>query len=229
MGIYARQIFIQQPNRKFVRTLIITEHNVRLIHFDRSGAKYTPFLNIHQDPYTFVRLILGLSSHKDEVLGLDTNIQWTIKKGKKVAGTIKMVDSNQKTIIYDLIDVHPVFHRAALRGRGTTCWHARDRKGSPLDAVLIKDAWRVDDRASEHTLLENIRGVNGVAQMLHFCDGLAQTKDFRGNQIPSEPPTFFNRVCLRVVLKQYGRSLRHFTSQTQAIGALRDTLGGRHI
>ncbi|TEB19355.1 hypothetical protein FA13DRAFT_1589281, partial [Coprinellus micaceus] len=220
-------MFFQQPNRMFVRTLVITEHHVRLLHFDRSGVRYTPLLNIHRNPCTFVRLVLGVSSHKEEVLGLDTNIQWTIKKGKKVAGTIKTVDSNQKQkiIIYDLIDIHPAFHRAALCGRGTTCWHARDRRGSPLEDVLIKDAWRVEGSISEHTLLQNVKGVNGVAQMLHFCDGLAQTKDFRGSQLPSEPPNFLSRVCLR----KYGRSLKHFASQIQAIGALRDSLVGKRI
>ena len=210
--VFSRQIFIQQPNRKFVRLLVITEHHVRLIHFDRSGVKYSPFINFHRDPFTFVRLILGLSSPKEEVLGLDTNVQWKIEKGKKASGTIKMVDSNQENVTFDLIDIHPVFHRAALLGRGTTCWHARDRKGNPLHAVVIKDAWREEDRPSEHIMLEKVKGVNGVAQMLHYCDNLAQTKDFRGNQAPDRP-NFLNRVWVRLVLKQYGRTLGHFTSQ----------------
>ncbi|KAJ3525599.1 hypothetical protein NMY22_g10504 [Coprinellus aureogranulatus] len=178
MGVYSRQILIQQPNRKYVRTAVFTEHSVRLLHFDRSGVKFSPWINIHQDPYTFVRLVLGLGSTQEELLGLDTNVQWTIKKGQKVAGTVKMVDSEGEDLTFDLIDVHPVFIRAALRGRGTTCWHAHHR---------------------------------------------AETKDFRGSQ-SHEQGKFHNRIWLRVVLKQYGRSLRHFTSELQAICALRDTL-----
>ncbi|KAJ3525594.1 hypothetical protein NMY22_g10509 [Coprinellus aureogranulatus] len=223
MGIYSRQILIQQPNRKYVRTAVFTEHCVRVIHFDRSGAKYGPWINIHQDPYTFVRLVLGLSSTREELLGLDTTVQWTIKKGRKVEGTIKMIDSQGEDLTFDLIDVHPVFIRAALRGRGTTCWHARKRGGNDDETVLIKDAWRSEGRASEHILLEEVKGVNGVAQLLHYHDHRAETKEFRGAQAPGQPK-FFNRLWLRVVMKQYGRSLKHFTSELQAVGALRDTI-----
>ncbi|KAJ3503631.1 hypothetical protein NMY22_g18183 [Coprinellus aureogranulatus] len=154
---------------------------------------------------------------------LDTNVQWTIKKGHKVAGTVKMVDSEGEDLTFDLIDVHPVFIRAALRGRGTTCWHARKRGGNDDETVLIKDSWRSDGRASEHTLLEEVKGVNGVTHMLHFQDHRAETKDFRGSQ-SHDQGKFHNRIWLRVVLKQYGRSLRHFSSELQAICALRDTL-----
>ncbi|KAJ3523795.1 hypothetical protein NMY22_g11280 [Coprinellus aureogranulatus] len=112
-GVYSRQLFIQQPNRKFVRTAVLTEHNIRVIHFDRSGARYTPWINFHKDPYTLVRIILGLSSVDEDVLGLDTSIQWTIsKEGRKVAGTIKMIDTGmdegeQEELTFDLLDARP--------------------------------------------------------------------------------------------------------------------------
>ena len=216
-----------QPNRKFVRTVVLTEHRVRLIHFDRSGTKYAPWINIHQDPYTFVRLILGLTSFDEELLGLDTNIQWTVDgEGKKAAGSIQMVDSNNEALTFDLLDVHPVFHRAAICGRGTTCWSARSPKvgaDGKRARVLIKDAWRSDDRAAEYIFLEEVKGVNGIIRMLHYQDRLAETKDFRG-QGASGDANFFNRLWLRLVVEQHGPSLKHFTSQKQAIAALRDAI-----
>ncbi|KAJ3506810.1 hypothetical protein NMY22_g17129 [Coprinellus aureogranulatus] len=235
-GVYSRQMFIQQPNRKFVRTAVLTEHNIRVIHFDRSGVRYTPWIDFHKDPYTFVRIILGLSSIDEDVLGLDTSIQWTIgKEGRKVAGTIKMVDTGmdeeeREELTFDLLDVHPVFIRAALRGRGTTCWSARSRvpnaEGKRVN-VLIKDAWRSGDRVPEYAFLKQARGVVGVTRMLHYEDYRAETKYLRGLPLPisdDELTDFFNRIWLRVVTEQHGPSLKHFKSQKQAIAALRDAL-----
>ncbi|KAF6760813.1 hypothetical protein DFP72DRAFT_843094 [Ephemerocybe angulata] len=66
---YNRQIYISQPNRKFACSAIMTETQVRAVHFDHSGAYMTEFVDIHKDPYTFVRLVLGLSSHNEEDVG----------------------------------------------------------------------------------------------------------------------------------------------------------------
>jgi hypothetical protein len=68
--------------------LTITGHHLRLFHFDRSGAQYTPPLNFDDDPYIFVRLILGLSSTNETDISLDTSIQWRVENGRKVGGTL---------------------------------------------------------------------------------------------------------------------------------------------
>ncbi|KAJ2929414.1 hypothetical protein H1R20_g7688, partial [Candolleomyces eurysporus] len=64
MGVYARQIFIQQPNRRYVRCLIVTEKQARLFHFDRSGVQYTALFDIHKKDGAelLVLLIIGLCS-----------------------------------------------------------------------------------------------------------------------------------------------------------------------
>ncbi|KAJ2915010.1 hypothetical protein MD484_g5420, partial [Candolleomyces efflorescens] len=64
-AIYARQLFMQQPNRR--------------------GAQYTPPLDFDDDPHTFVRIVLGLSSPNEEDIGLDTSIHWRIEDGRKSA------------------------------------------------------------------------------------------------------------------------------------------------
>jgi hypothetical protein len=72
---FIRRIFIHQPNRRFVRDLVLSGHQLRLFHFDRSGAQYTPPLSIHDDPHTFVPLIHGLGSPNEADIGLDTSIR----------------------------------------------------------------------------------------------------------------------------------------------------------
>ncbi|KAF6760867.1 hypothetical protein DFP72DRAFT_1092218 [Ephemerocybe angulata] len=158
-----RQIFFHQLNRLFCRSLLLTETQVRLLHCDRSGAYKTTAVNIHDDPCIFVRLVLGLSSPHETVLGLDSTVQWTVKDGMKVAGTITTVNDSGKRIKYQLRMDEPHAVRRTVRSRGTVCWNAMDKNGK---RILLKDAWRLDDQVPEYTFLERAKGVAGVAQML---------------------------------------------------------------
>ncbi|KAF6760724.1 hypothetical protein DFP72DRAFT_55005 [Ephemerocybe angulata] len=223
-GFYCRQIFMRQPNRNFVRSLVITEHSVRMLHYDRSGFYLTPLIDIHNNPRTFIRLVLGLSSPDESVLGLDTSIQWTINPatGMKTAGIIKTVDADGQPITYNLDMGRPPFYRGSIFGRGTTCWYANHSEtGSD---VVIKDIWRTRGKTSECDFLAAAQGVDGVVQMISFQDRCAETLAYR-------PPDFSTngfepRVKSRTTMPHYGKSIQHFTSRYQAISALRDALAG---
>ncbi|KAF5341201.1 hypothetical protein D9611_005905 [Ephemerocybe angulata] len=222
---YCRQIFLAQPNRNFTRSLIATPDGVRLIHYDRSGVYITPYFDIHQHPYTFIRLVLGLSSNVEEVLGLDSTVQWSIDEstGKRTHGTIiSSVDANYQPIIYHLKANEAPFVRPGICGRGTTSWHAYD----PVTGhrVLIKDTWRASSKRPEAEFLEAAKGIPGVVQMIAFQDWLAETKDYRPEGFGGKD--FESRTKSRVVLEHYGLSIEHFTSRFQVISAIRDALEG---
>ncbi|KAF5341199.1 hypothetical protein D9611_005909 [Ephemerocybe angulata] len=224
LALYCREIFLEQPNRDFVRSLIVTHNSVRLVHYDRSGVYVTPYINIHQHPRTFVRLILGISSADERVLGLDTSVHWSIDKatGRRSAGTIDTIDGHNQPIRYNLDAGQPPFVRSGIRGRGTTCWHAFH----PVTGkrVLIKDSWRISGTRSEREYLEAARGIPGVARMLSYQDDIAETKHFR----PVDPKnsSFESRVKSRLVLEHYGSPIVHFKTRAQAIGAIRDAIIG---
>ncbi|KAF5340930.1 hypothetical protein D9611_006100 [Ephemerocybe angulata] len=221
LAILSREIMINQPNRLFCRSLLITEARVLLLHYDHSGAYRTGFVDIHDDPRTFIRLVLGLSSVEEEVLGLDTSVQWVIENGVKVGGTISTLDASGKRVAYALQSVEPIFSRDVVRGRGTVCWAAKDATGSP---VIIKDLWRADMKGPEHEFLERAKGLRGVVQMVSFEDDRAQTKDFRPETYRSDD--FYNRTLSRITMQRYGASLAHSPSQWRAIAALRDAIQG---
>jgi hypothetical protein len=82
------EIFKYQPNRLYVRSILLTEKHARLVHFDRAGIHTTPPINIHQNPATLVRLILGISSTNERLLGLDDSVHWEIVDGQKGRGTL---------------------------------------------------------------------------------------------------------------------------------------------
>ncbi|KAF5341148.1 hypothetical protein D9611_006040 [Ephemerocybe angulata] len=225
LAVYNRQIFFEQLNRLFSRSLLLTETHVRLVHSDRSGTYKTTPLNIHDDPCTFVRLILGLSSQHEAILGIDTSVQWTVKGGRKVAGTISTLDGLGKRVKYKLDMERSCIVAQTVRGRGTVCWHAKDREGK---AILVKDSWRTDAQVPEYTFLERAKGVEGAVQMLAFEDDRVQTKNLRPASFDLGSEDFYNRTMCRVTMVRYGLPLYQFTSQRQAISALRDAIQGHY-
>ncbi|KAF5336953.1 hypothetical protein D9611_002966 [Ephemerocybe angulata] len=224
MANHSREIFVQQPNRNFVRSLIITQSSARLVHCDHSGVYITPFFNIHDRPRTFMRLVLGLSSKKEDILGFDTSVQWKVKPkdGRKMSGVIEVKDDAGVPTSYILRMDRQPFVRRDFIGRGTTCWRATH----PItgERVLVKDAWRPATRLSETNFLDAAKGIDGVVQVLSHQDSLAETKGYRPDLFGWED--FKNRIKSRVVMKQYGRPIDCFTSRFQAIAALRDVVAG---
>ncbi|KAJ2914981.1 hypothetical protein MD484_g5413, partial [Candolleomyces efflorescens] len=222
-AICARQMFIHQPNRRFVRLLAITGHHLRLFHFDRAGVQYTPPLDFNEDPHTFVRLIVGLSSPDEAEIGLDSTIKWEVKNGAKISGTIttRAVDNTER--VYPLQSVDPFFSRSQLHGRGTTCWVVSDPATG--ETLLVKDAWKSDDRTSEHVHLQEASGLPGVAQMISCEPDRGQIKHLRSVD-QDESITFKNRIETRVVMKCYNHSVVCFTTARQLLCALRDAIAG---
>lgn len=221
---FIRQIFIHQPNRRFVRILFLTGRRLRLFHFDRSGAQYTPSIGINDDPHTFVRLVLGLSSPKESDIGLDSSIQWRIENGRKVGGTLTTCASNNAEIVYPLLNVDPFFRRTDIRGRCTTCWQVSDPVSG--EELLVKDSSRTGDRIPEVVHLQEALGIPGVVQMVSCVPDRGQTKELRGFQ-DVVPTNFENRVETRIVMKCYGDSIANFTSAEQLLRALRDAIAGK--
>ena len=208
---------------------MVSKNRIRLAHYDRSGAYVTPLYDIHKEPVLFIRLILGLTSPNEEVLGLDTSVQWVIdaSTGRKVSGTIRVEEqSNERGILraatYDLNMEETPLIRPTIRGRGTVCWPATNPTTN--EAVLIKDAWRSEAWTSEIEHLRTAAGITGVVELLAFQDFCAETRHYRPH--PFTASDFENRIKLRVVLKRYGPSIWHFKSRLELLHAVRDAFVG---
>ncbi|RXW24320.1 hypothetical protein EST38_g1512 [Candolleomyces aberdarensis] len=223
MTACAKHMFIQQPNRFYVRSLVISPDQALLFHFDRGAQQTLPF-NIHKDPQTFVRLILGLCSTDERTLGLDDSIQWSIGvDGVKTRGTLKTIGSDNKVVVYDLVMEEDPFVRSSIRGRGTTCWPVKNPNG---ERFIVKDYWFSGDRETEYELLKEAKGLSGVCQMVSYEDCRAQTKIFRGDTSAFTKGTFHNRTAIRIVMKAYGPSIENFSTVEQVLAALRDAIAG---
>ncbi|KAJ2912016.1 hypothetical protein MD484_g8397, partial [Candolleomyces efflorescens] len=227
VGVYARQIFIQQPNRRFVRALVLTENKVRLFHFDRSGGMYTPFIDIHAEPEIFIRLVAGLNSHDENVVGLDTSFKWIYENGRKVKGTLTATTADGASQVdYRLCKVDPITPYYCIRGRATQCWSVEDPDSGMR--YLIKDCWKDEKRVSEDVYLEEAKHLPGVGKMVSFLPNRGETKFLRGScGITHED--FYNRVAVRIMMIHYGDSIENFKSAKQLLRALRDAIIGKFL
>ncbi|KAJ2919616.1 hypothetical protein MD484_g792, partial [Candolleomyces efflorescens] len=190
---------------------------------DDFGIQYTPYINFHADPHTFVRIILGLSSPDESDVGLDSTIQWTIVNGRKVGGTLTTQGNDGREVAYTLQKAAPLFFRGHICGRATICWTVRDPATG--EDLVVKDSWKSEDRVSEHVYLQDAVGIPGVVQMVSCEPNRGETKSLRefGSVMPKG---FQNRVETRVVMKAYGKSITCFTSAMQVFCALRDAIAG---
>ncbi|KAJ2915915.1 hypothetical protein MD484_g4500, partial [Candolleomyces efflorescens] len=231
-----RQIFIQQPNRQFVRTFTVTEERIHFFHSDRSGIHHGYIANYHHTPEPFIRLIVGLCSLDEEVLGLDSSVQWTVDKaGKKTRGTLTTTDEDKKaTKTYELASVDPLFKQYCLAGnRGTVCWAVRDPVTK--EELIVKDCWREEGAPAEFENLKKARNIVGVIQMISYEADRRQTKDFgvsryfpgKGRKKSSMRIAIAqNFIQSRVVVEKYGLDLRYFESEKQLLCAIRDAIAG---
>ncbi|KAF6755175.1 hypothetical protein DFP72DRAFT_811817, partial [Ephemerocybe angulata] len=224
-----REIFAQQPNRLFVRILVMTEEHVRVIQFDRGGALYSPLIPYHDEPDTLMRLIIGLSSVDEAELGLDTTIQWGAYHngtGRKTPGTISVFNkmSNQWSS-YRMRGVDPLFQRNEIIGRTMRMWHVVDSGGQVL---VVKDAWIEKKREAEHYYLLKARGVMGVQQLVDYEDrtGLrhGELKFLRPACEDGVGRPFENKVFQRIVTPCYGEALETSTHEHKIFAALHDAI-----
>ncbi|KDR85790.1 hypothetical protein GALMADRAFT_234869 [Galerina marginata CBS 339.88] len=222
-AVYARQCFIQQHNRKAVYCLIITEKIVQICMFDRSGVYHSVDINIHENAADFVRLILGVVSPDEEVVGFDTTVFWDKKTNERFLTT---VNHRNEFVRYKLACTRPVFYRRAIVGRGTCCWKVMDAQGN---LFIVKDAWRSRGRVPEAEFIESVKGLVGVGQMVAFEDR-DHISDLRGIEMATIPEdlksAFRDRILARITSKYGGQPIDMFNSAQEVLYAFRDAIAG---
>ncbi|KAJ3524656.1 hypothetical protein NMY22_g10901 [Coprinellus aureogranulatus] len=145
---------------------------------------------------------------------------WTGSR-KGDTSTTTMSGGERKT--YPILERIPT-PRDGLFGRATTCWRVQDPE--TLEELVIKDSWRPSGRPPEYELLELVKGIPGVVQMVDCEHDRGETKDYRCR---STIDLYENRISTRVILKSYGPPIEFFTSPIQVLCAIRDAVaGGTH-
>ncbi|TEB19359.1 hypothetical protein FA13DRAFT_1802338 [Coprinellus micaceus] len=229
MVVYARQVYAHQPNRKFVRGLLLSDKRARLVHYDHSGVQVSPPININERPPLFVRIVVGLCNGDESFMGFDDSIQWEHDIcNRKISGTLTAkFDKDSEPKRYHLRSIRPIANVVDIRGRATTCWAVRDNETG--EDLIVKDSWDSDDRPPEYLRLTKVKGAQGVCEIVwHSSDKHPrfETRLFRCAKGTRAGVHYYNRVASRIIMKAYGKQIHHFRSILELLHALRDAIAG---
>ncbi|KAF5331347.1 hypothetical protein D9611_011857 [Ephemerocybe angulata] len=225
MAVYAKEMYLQQPNRHFVRVLFMTETRLRLIEFNRGGVITTRFINYHDDPDTLIRLIIGLSSPNEETIGMDITIRWREENGRKIPDVICVMhyESGQNRK-YWMQSVDPVRQTDNLVHRDKRLWEVKDDEGNHL---LIKDSWVGAHGTPEYTNLSMAIGLHGVQQLVDYEDRTGEPYGdiyFLSDEFMGVNWTNHDMVFQRIVTVQYGDSMYDFDGERETLAAICDAI-----
>ncbi|PPR02173.1 hypothetical protein CVT24_011361 [Panaeolus cyanescens] len=211
---YARHYLYQQTGRHFLYVPLITDQHIRIFRFDRLGAVRSPWIDIHKNPETFIRLVLLTCGQVGPSIGANPAITWN-------GGTQYITVSGVKyTVDKELYALR------AIRGRGPAVWRVFDPEGQPR---IIKFSWRPKrpecNENVEWGILEDLKGVQGVVQIIDHAENEKSLLESRGF-LPEIPFHSGDRLSTFTVLKCYGKRIRDFDSPLQFLQAFRDAIAG---
>ena len=150
---YVRDIFADQPMRRFVHAFTIRGKTMELWVFDRSGPYSSGEFNIHDEPDKFARAIVAYATMDDAAMGLDMSTELN-ERHRYV--TARNTEGQEIQVELSTLLVR----QRAIVCRGTTCF--KTRRG------VAKFSWRSARRPSEvkHLTLAEKRGVKGIANVV---------------------------------------------------------------
>ncbi|RXW20934.1 hypothetical protein EST38_g4914 [Candolleomyces aberdarensis] len=191
------------------------------------GAQYTKLFDIHKEAELFVLLVVGLCTTDERLLGLDDTIQWTVgADGIRTGGTLRTVGPDKAPTTYTLLMEQKPWVRSSLLGRGIVCWPVQDQKGERL---IVKDYWMSQGRKPEYEILEEVKGGQGLCQIVSYEVGRGETKDFRGPTDKFAVSVFHNSIAIRITMKVDAKaSIDNFTSPEEMLAALRDAIAAHY-
>ncbi|KAG6134305.1 hypothetical protein E4U38_002448 [Claviceps purpurea] len=225
LGSAVREVFAQQPTRRFVHAFTLTGKTMETWVFDRSGPYSGATFNVHEEPEKFVQVLCGYLMMGDKELGLDI---FTEEKDGRLFVTIPVNPCATESIRLEL-NSKPIFYRRAIVSRATTCFPAKPIGAPEFDRV-VKYSWIPSTWTPEADLLSkaNEHRVQGVAKMLGYereitrisklRDGLAFSTPHK-DQIPYD-----DRVLRVLAVTPLGRPLEEFESILELLECLRDAI-----
>ncbi|KAJ4392640.1 hypothetical protein N0V85_006913 [Neurospora sp. IMI 360204] len=150
---HVRNVFTDQPTRRFVHAFSLCASNIELWIFDRAGAYSSGPFDIHDKPDMFARALVGYVTMDSDAMGLDTFIE---REGQQ--RYIKLNDTYGKEM---RIRLNKAIHRPkAIVCRGTTCYESENN-------TVAKFAWvpLLGERTPEVEYLTQAKekGVKGMA------------------------------------------------------------------
>lgn len=165
LAVYARDVFANQPTRRYLHAFTICGSKMELWVFDRSGCYSPGPFNIHEHPDRFIRVLSGYIMMNEDDLGLDTFIQ---RESDSYFMSIEGGGCKRQRLQLNPV---PLTHQRAIVSRATSCFLAKHPESNDYDHV-VKFSWPSSQRKSEIDFfnLADQRGVQGIARLIGHYD-----------------------------------------------------------
>jgi Fungal protein kinase len=189
--------------------------------FDRAGALHSKLFDINDYPSDFIRLVVGLSSCSNTLLGYDPTIT------SEAEGRFIHVNNTR----YKILETE--FIGDMIRGRGTVCY----RVSWEGQEYAIKDVWA--DMSRTHTEVEFLKAAGNIKGVPTYIDHMtvridSEDRDDLTSWVRSHiPSTYYRyekikkvevRQHQRVVMHPFASPLMQFKSKVEFLSVLRDVI-----
>ncbi|TFK46687.1 hypothetical protein OE88DRAFT_1739299 [Heliocybe sulcata] len=216
LAAYACYCFLSQPSRLFVSCLIVSDKTVQLFHLDRAGLMYSSRVDIHEDPQTFVRFLLGVSSLDEKTVGFDTRVYWC-------NGVQYFRPNPSEDVEYELKLSRAFLREHWIRGRGTTCYKAHhDGK-----FFFLKFYWHPAERVPESEFLVKAEAAKiATVVRAEWYGAYVKISDIRHGIPLRASQNISNRVYSHILQRYCGYSLGDVSpaSEDQFLLVFRDAV-----
>ncbi|KAG8947624.1 hypothetical protein FRC04_010558 [Tulasnella sp. 424] len=198
MARYARAIRLEQFDRNFTFSILISKNKCRVFHWDASRCHVTE-VDIHKNPVVFIQIIGRLASMDPQSMGYDprfSNSGRVLSTDNPAMQTwlevipamptkfhelpSRVENEGKKPLVLDLFIDHPIFQaRGFLFSRFTRVWGGREVIGTNAQKGklrVVKQNWADADRVNEAFLYEKAKDVPNVARLMGY-EGVARTVD----------------------------------------------------
>ncbi|KAJ1718297.1 hypothetical protein LPJ61_006710, partial [Coemansia biformis] len=246
--MYSRNIYANQPHRRFVWGLTVCGTLVRacLLTHDRIFSSSDMDVSKSAGLARFVSLLVDWSLCESTRLGYDP----TIRPSKDGNGWDIQVFDDVAQKLCKYVNLSMVFQSSSVFGRHTRCFVGTRKTGTETggvgERVLIKDYWThigdgdADDPRDEITYLREIRDKLGSVEELDGkypqieAGGVVQIKGPAGKQIGDTTAALIEGLGLaegvplwvhkRIAMSPIGESLEHVRSEDELIIAVCDAM-----
>ncbi|KIO21995.1 hypothetical protein M407DRAFT_28413 [Tulasnella calospora MUT 4182] len=186
MARYARAIKLEQFDRNFVFSILISKSKCRVFQWDAAQC-YVTEMDVHKEPAMFIQVIGRLASMDPQSMGYDARFSNSgrvlASESRTMATRLEVVSAAptqyhdqrpeteaSNTIVIDLFVNRPLFEaRGLLFSRFTRVWEGCevvDNDWEKGDLRIVKQNWADAKRPSEAFLYEKTKDVPNVARLV---------------------------------------------------------------
>ena len=229
---FVKRVFTEQPDWKHVMTAMLLHSKMCLALFNRAGVFVSKFFDIHDQPESFVRFVVGSVFMDYDNHGFDQSLRYSRPDDD---GRMSVTFNGSQYIINTVLYIEK-----CIRGRGTVCCEVWSVNTG--EAYVIKDTHRrAHEVYGESNTMFALQGVPYVVQIVNSENKGYSTSNLRHLYAMKEwmrslrvdrllcelHASGEERILTRILMYPAARQLSTFRCQKELLTVLTDAVSGK--